>query len=168
LEGESGTVDVRDAAESEVGQLARIWYDAWQDAHAAILPVELARLRTLQSFEERLRDVLPQVRAAGPVGAPVAFCIVKHDQLYQLFVTAAVRGTGIAAALVADAEQRMVDNGVATAWLSCAIGNERAARFYEKCGWQRKGIVTDLLETTGGTFPLDVWRYEKSLGAGGR
>jgi ribosomal protein S18 acetylase RimI-like enzyme len=159
-------VDVRNAEETEVGRLARIWYDAWQDAHAAILPAELARLRTLRSFEDRLREALPHVRAAGPVDAPVAFCIVKEDQLYQLYVTAEARGSGIAAALVADAEERLVRSGVDKAWLSCAIGNERAARFYEKCGWQRKGVVTDILETTAGTFPLDVWRYEKSLVAG--
>jgi ribosomal protein S18 acetylase RimI-like enzyme len=156
-------VDVRNAEESEVEHLARVWYDAWQDAHAAILPAELARLRTLRSFEDRLRETLPYLRAAGPVGTPVAFCIVKDDQLYQLFVSAEARGTGIAAALVADAEERLVQSGVDKAWLSCAIGNERAARFYEKCGWQRTGIVTDILETTNGKFPLDVWRYEKSL-----
>lgn len=28
----------RPAERSEVGALARLWYDAWQDAHAAILP----------------------------------------------------------------------------------------------------------------------------------
>jgi GNAT superfamily N-acetyltransferase len=156
-------VQVRSAEESEVTQLARIWYEAWQDAHAAILPVELARLRTLQSFEDRLRSALPQVRTAGPPGAPVAFCMVKDDQLYQLYVTAEARGTGIAAALMADAEERLVANGVDTAWLSCAIGNARAARFYEKCGWQRRGVVTDILDTTEGKFPLDVWRYEKTM-----
>ena len=159
-------MDVRNAEESEVGHLARIWYDAWQDAHAAILPAELARLRTLRSFEDRLREALPHVRVSGPVGAPLAFCIVKADQLYQLYVTAESRGSGIAAKLVADAEERLVQSGVDKAWLSCAIGNERAARFYEKCGWQRTGIATDILETTAGSFPLDVWRYEKSLIAG--
>ena len=156
-------MQVRNAKESELEQLARIWYDAWQDAHAEILPVELARLRTLQSFEDRLREALPHVRTAGPVGAPVAFCLIKNDQLYQLYVTAAARGTGIAAALLADAEEQLAMNGFDTAWLSCAIGNERAARFYEKCGWQRKGVVTDILQTTAGEFPLEVWRYEKSL-----
>jgi GNAT superfamily N-acetyltransferase len=156
-------VQIRNAEESELEQLAGIWYDAWQDAHAEILPVELARLRSLQSFEDRLREALPHVRTAGPVGTPVAFCIIKNDQLYQLYVTAAARGTGIAAALLADAEEQLAAKGLHTAWLSCAIGNERAARFYEKCGWQRTGVVTDILQTTAGEFPLDVWRYEKAL-----
>jgi len=53
---------------------------------------------------------------------------------------------------------------VETAWLTCAIGNMRAARFYEKCGWQRVGTMINPLDTTAGIFPLEVWRYEKQLG----
>ena len=67
---------------------------------------------------------------------------------------------------MADAEARLSESGVETAWLACAIGNERAARFYEKCGWRRIGTMVNLLETTNGTFPLEVWRYEKSLTRG--
>jgi RimJ/RimL family protein N-acetyltransferase len=65
--------------------------------------------------------------------------------------------------LIADAEARLSENGVETAWLACAIGNERAARFYEKCGWHRAGTMINHLETSKGTLPLEVWRYEKSL-----
>jgi RimJ/RimL family protein N-acetyltransferase len=70
---------------------------------------------------------------------------------------------GIAAALVKDAEARLAETGVDTAWLACAIGNERAARFYEKCGWHLAGTMVNHAETADGTFPLEVWRYEKSL-----
>ena len=156
-------MDVRAAEESEIGDLAKIWYDAWQDAHARILPAELTRLRTLESFKERLQGALPTVRVVGPPGKPVGFCMVKDDELYQLFVSAPARGSGVAAALVADAEARLSESGVQTAWLACAIGNERAARFYEKCGWHRAGTVISQLDTSSGTFPLEVWRYEKDL-----
>jgi ribosomal protein S18 acetylase RimI-like enzyme len=89
--------------------------------------------------------------------------VVKNDELYQLFVSAEARGTGVAAALVADAEARLFEAGVKTAWLACAIGNERAARFYEKCGWHRVGTMINHAETSNGTFALEVWRYEKPL-----
>jgi GNAT superfamily N-acetyltransferase len=151
------------ADETEIGHLAKIWYDAWQDAHAQILPAELTRLRTLESFRERLQAALPSVRVVGPPGEPVGFCMVKGDELYQLFVSAAARGSGVAAALVMDAEARLSEAGVETAWLACAIGNERAARFYEKCGWHRAGTMINQLETSEGIFSLEVWRYEKSL-----
>lgn len=51
--------------------LAQTWYDAWPDAHAEILPAELARMRTLDSFRDRLEAALPRVRVAGPLGTPL-------------------------------------------------------------------------------------------------
>jgi len=51
--------------------------------------------------------------------------------------------------------------------IACAIGNERAARFYEKHGWRRVGTMVNYAETSDGAFPLEVWRYEKALGAEG-
>ena len=154
---------LRPAAAAEIDRLARIWFDGWQDAHAEILPAELARVRTLESFRDRLQAALADVRVAEVAGEPVGFCIVKGHELYQLYVSRTARGTGVAGVLIADAERRLAARGVSQAWLACAIGNERAARFYEKCGWHRAGTVTSLLDTPGGIFHLDVWRYEKNL-----
>jgi GNAT superfamily N-acetyltransferase len=157
------SANIRGAHLDEIGQLAKIWFDGWQDAHARIVPAELARVRTLLSFEERLRAALIGVRVAEVVGAPVGFYFLKGAELYQFYVSSAARGSGVAAALMADAEAHLRKTGVHTPWLACAIGNDRAARFYEKCGWVRSRAVTDALEVPGGTFSLDVWRYEKSL-----
>jgi ribosomal protein S18 acetylase RimI-like enzyme len=158
-------MNVRNAETSELDRLAQLWYDGWQDAHAEIVPADLKRLRTLESFRERLADALSSVRVVGPVGMPAGFCMVKDDELYQLYVSAEARGTGAAATLVADAERLLADAGFDNAWLACAIGNERAARFYEKCGWRRGGNMINRLETGEGEFLLEVWRYEKDLRA---
>jgi ribosomal protein S18 acetylase RimI-like enzyme len=156
-------MDVRPAEEAELDQLATIWYDAWRDAHLGIVPDELTRVRTLPSFRNRLHAALADVRVVGRPGEPLGFSIIRDDELYQLFVAAPARGTGVANALIEDAEARLAARGIRTAWLACAIGNERAARFYEKRGWRRAGIVINYAETEQGTFELDVWRYEKSL-----
>jgi ribosomal protein S18 acetylase RimI-like enzyme len=156
-------MDVRAAEAAEVDPLARVWYDGWQDAHASIVPAALTRVRTLESFRDRIREALPDVRVVGPPGAPVGFCIVKGAELYQLFVSAGSRGSGVAGALIVDAEARLSASGVETAWLACAIGNARAARFYEKHGWCRVGTMVNRLDTVSGEFLLDVWRYEKPL-----
>jgi GNAT superfamily N-acetyltransferase len=154
---------VRPAEADEVAQIAQVWYDAWRDAHAHLVPAELARVRTLESFDERIRTALTSVRVVGVPGAPTGFCMIKGDELYQLFVAAYVRGSGTAAALLADGEARLAANGVERAWLACAIGNTRAARFYEKHGWQRARNDVLQLEIPGRIFPLEVWRYEKAL-----
>jgi ribosomal protein S18 acetylase RimI-like enzyme len=141
-------MNVRLAEEFELDQLAKVWYDAWHEAHAEIVPAELTQLRTLESFKERLKAALPNVRVAGAPGESVGFCIVRDDELYQLFISAEARGSGVAVALVADAEARLSENGAETAWLACAIGNDRAARFYEKCGWRRVGTMINRADTS--------------------
>jgi GNAT superfamily N-acetyltransferase len=154
---------IRSASAEDVDKLARLWFDGWQDAHAKILPAELRHARTLERFRERLIAALPEVRTAGPVGDPAGLAIVKDDELYQLYVSPAARGTGLSARLTADALSRIRANGHRVAWLACAIGNDRAARFYEKTGWVRRRVMTSRLPTPDGVFSLDVWRYEISL-----
>ena len=73
--------------------------------------------------------MLPDTSVAGPSGAPVGLCVLRDDELYQLYVAREARGSGVAQELVADAETRLAANGVSVAWLACAIGNERAGRF---------------------------------------
>jgi len=157
------SVTVRNAYPAEIPAIAQIWYDAWQDAHVNILPAELARIRTLESFRSRLGEMLDIVRVTGKPGLPTGFCIVKDDELFQLFVSADARGTGVAAALISDGEKRLANNGVRIAWLACAVGNDRAARFYEKSGWHNAGTVSHSIETPEGAVEFDVWRYEKVL-----
>lgn len=160
---ESAPMKPRAAEAADLDLLTIIWYSGWQDAHAQILPPELARHRTVESFRERLLTALADVRVAGPQGQPLGFCLTKADELYQLYVSKEARGSGLAGVLLADAEARLSSRGISTAWLACAIGNTRAEKFYEKQGWQRVGSMTNLLPTPDGIFPLEVWRYEKAL-----
>jgi GNAT superfamily N-acetyltransferase len=157
------SINIRDATIADISRLAEIWHGAWHDAHDRIVPPELVLLRTRESFDSGLRAASTSVRVAGEVDAPLGFYALKGAELYQLFVSTSARGTGVAAALIADAETRLGQSGVHTAWLTCAIGNNRAARFYEKSGWTRAGIVIEHVEVAGGTFALNVWRYEKCL-----
>ena len=156
-------IRIRPAEAGDIEDLTKLWFDGWQDAHATILPAELARYRTLESFANRLQTLLARTRVGGPQNAPTGFCITTGDELYQLYVAAQSRGAGVAAALISDAESRLAERDVETAWLACAIGNERAAKFYQKCGWRRVGTRVVQLETPAGMFPLNVWRYEKRL-----
>lgn len=156
-------MDVRPAVDLDLDALARVWYDGWHEAHAQIVPAQLTEVRTLDSFRERLEAALANTRVIGPSGSPYAFSIIKEEEIYQLYVSSRYRGTGAAAVLIADAETELVKRGLQKGWLACAVGNNRAARFYEKQGWERVGVITYDCETSAGMFPLDVWRYEKAL-----
>jgi len=154
---------VRDADPGDVVRLTRIWYEGWHEAHARIVPPDLTRLRTWESFRLRLLQILPGVRVIDSGDQAVGFCITRGEELYQLYLSPQSRGSGAAVALIMDAERRLQTRGVKTAWLACAIGNDRAARFYQRNGWQRVGTMINQADTDTGTFPLEVWRYEKPL-----
>lgn len=156
-------IEVRPAEKTELDRLAAIWHDVWHETHAPLMPDELTRLRTIDNFRDRLEAILPDIRVVGRVGSPVGFCIIKGGELYQLYLSRDARGTGAAAALLADGEERIAATGFAIAWLACAVGNERAARFYEKSGWRRAGTEGIEVETSEGPFPVQIWRYEKPL-----
>ena len=96
-------MNIRDAKLSEIGQLAKIWFDGWQDAHAQIVPAELARHRTLESFGERLRALIAGVRVVGPADAPVGFYMLKGDELKP-------RGLNLPADVAAPRLQNRRDN----------------------------------------------------------
>lgn len=160
-------MEVRAADPSEADKIGQVWYDAWQDGHRFLMPPELIETRTLKSFQDRIREALEAVRVVGPRGAPVGLCMIKEDELYQLFVARQARGFGAAVALLSDGEARLAANGVEVAWLSCAIGNERAARFYEKCGWKRVENMIVPIGTVRGLLNLETWRYEKAVGSAG-
>jgi hypothetical protein len=86
---------VRPADADEIDLLARLWCDGWHETHAPLSPLEQIRLRTLASFRDRLQAALPNVYVVGPVGAPLGFCALKGEELYQLFVSPEAHGSGV-------------------------------------------------------------------------
>ena len=156
-------IEIQDAVKEQFDALARLWFEGWKDAHADIVPAELVRLRTLESFRARLDASPASIRVALWAHVPVAFSMVMGDELNQFYVSPKARGTEVAAALMKDALVRLRSSEAKTAWLACAIGNARAARFYEKAGWRRAGTMSYRLNTQEGLFTLEVWRYEIPL-----
>lgn len=157
---------IRPTDTADIDDVTAIWFDGWHDAHVAIVPAALAQLRTRENFRDRLVSGLDSVRVIGAAGTPLGFVMLRGDEVYQFYVAAVARGTGMAAALMVHAEAQLLAQGVRTACLACAVGNTRAARFYEKCGWKRTGTVIVPCDTAEGPFPLEVWRYEKKLRRG--
>jgi GNAT superfamily N-acetyltransferase len=157
-------MSIRNPLPSEIEPLAQLWLAGWRDAHLEIVPPELEKHRDIDNLRRRMGEGLANVRVAGPEGDPLGFYMLKDDELYQFYVPARARGTGVAATLMADAEAMLASRGLETAWLACAVGNNRAARFYEKSGWSRVRTETSRLHTPDGEIPVDVWHYEKRVG----
>ncbi|MFD7311323.1 GNAT family N-acetyltransferase [Promicromonospora sp. NPDC059942] len=101
---------------------------------------------------------------AGPGQDAVAgFVTVKGEEVEQLFVAAAHRGSGIAADLLSAGEARIAAAGHTEAWLAVVTGNTRARRFYERAGWSDAGPLDYRAETSEGPVPVATRRYVKRL-----
>ena len=145
------------------GQISAIWEAGWLEAHAEIVPAKLSDIRKKEGFLDRTRENLAGTRIAIVGPDVLGFCMIKENELYQMYVSPKARGLGVAQALIQDAENRIRAAGHTTAWLACAIGNERARGFYEKSGWTNAGQHVVDLDTSDGTFSLEVWRFERWL-----
>ena len=152
---------LENARSDDIPALAALWHSGWHEAHAAIVPAALTRLRTLESFKIRTAAHLAATRAARSEGQLLGFSMIRGNELYQLYLDPAARGSGAAQMLVHDAEDIIRSAGHARAILACSIGNKRAARFYRKCGWTCSGEHDEDLEVPNGSFTLTVWRFEQ-------
>lgn len=158
----------RAARPQDLAPLTELWNSGWHVAHAAHVPADFAALRTPASFRARLEAFGDALRCAGPVGAPLGFCVAHGDHIDQLYTAAAARGTGLAQALIADGEARLAAAGIRTALLDCLPENSRAARFYTRCGWSPRGVETVELDTSRGPYRLPCLVFTKHIAGGGR
>ena len=155
---------------SEFEALVSLWHEGWRDAHLALSPPELTRNRTPEVFAQRLKRKWGSSIVAGEVGVPDGFAVLLGEELDQFYVARSLRGTGLAQVFMTRIEAEFGRRGIRKPWLVCSVGNDRAARFYEKSGWENTGCRIGSVEIPGGTFDLPVWRFEKTVpvaGSGG-
>lgn len=147
----------------DISALARLWHRGWHWAHAALVPADLVALRSLQDFRRRLLAMGPLTRCVGVANNPQGFCAINGNEIDQLFVSSEARGTGLAARLLQNGEERLKASGVATAQLDCVAQNKRAVAFYTKHGWQNHGLALVQLHTSSGPYSLETLVFRKTL-----
>jgi GNAT superfamily N-acetyltransferase len=157
-------VQLRPARDEDAPAVAAVWESAWRDGHLGHVPSELVDLRTPASFRVRAAAMIRRTTVALSDGEVIGFVTVAGDEVEQVFVAAAGRGSGIAAALLAEAERRVAAAGHETAWLAVVAGNARARRFYERSGWSDKGRFDYAAQHAGGTVGVPCHRYVKPVG----
>ncbi|NYE72240.1 GNAT family N-acetyltransferase [Microlunatus parietis] len=155
--------EIRLARPDDAAAVAQIWYDGWQQAHRGRVPDELVEVRTRESFDTRAAALVEETSVADRDGTIIGFIMINNDEVEQVYVAEAGRGTGIADTLLAEAERRIAAGGHSRAWLAVVADNTRARRFYERNGWTDEGLFDHLAPGPDGPIPVPCHRYAKPL-----
>ncbi|WP_433306782.1 GNAT family N-acetyltransferase [Actinoplanes sp. CA-030573] len=153
-------VTLRRARAADAPAVASIWAAGWRDGHLGQVPEELVAARTPESFAARAAGRVADTTVAEQGDTVAGFVMVRGDEVEQVYVGARHRGSGVAAALLAEAERRVAGSGHPVAWLAVVPGNARARRFYERSGWTDDGGFDYV--ATGIRVPCR--RYTKHVG----
>ena len=154
---------IRPASHADMAAVADLWHEGWHDGHAGHVPDGLTAARTLTAFHERTPPRVTDTSVAvADDGTLLGFVMVVGDEVEQVFVARAGRGTGLASELLAEAERRVAAGGHASAWLAVVVGNARARRFYERQGWSDAGDLPYEVTAGGETFVSPCRRYVRT------
>jgi GNAT superfamily N-acetyltransferase len=155
---------LRPALPTDAETIAEIWFQGWRDGHLGNVPEALRVARTRESFSSRAAERVGDAVVATVDEAVVGFVMVIDDEVDQVYVSADHRGSGVAAALLAEAERLVALNGHDQAWLAVVAGNARARRFYERSGWADEGPFDHSAPGPDGPISVPAHRYVKYLG----
>jgi putative acetyltransferase len=154
---------LRPATAADMATVADIWHTAWHVAHPGHVPDGLTAARTLAAFRERTPARVADTTVAEVDGKVVGFTMTAEDEVEQVFVDPSHHGTGVAGALLEEAERRVHAAGFDQAWLAVVVGNARARRFYERHGWADAGDLPYVVTAGGATYTSPCRRYVKRL-----
>ncbi len=154
---------LRPARKADSEAMAKIWYQGWRDGHLGHVPGELLAVRTPESFGMRAAERVADTVVAVVDDAVAGFVMVVDDEVEQVYVAAAQRGTGVAAGLLLEAERQVRAGGHTEAWLAVVAGNLRARRFYERNHWIDAGPFDYPAATAGGAILVPCHRYVKRV-----
>ena len=160
---EARNVTLRRAARDDADAVAEIWRLGWLDGHEGLVPPELVDARTDESFRTRAAERVGDTTVAVVDNEVAGFVMVVDDEVEQVYISAAHRGTGVAGALLDEAERQVWANGHAEAWLAVVAGNARARAFYERRGWRDDGPFVYAAATEAGPVDVPCHRYTKHV-----
>jgi GNAT superfamily N-acetyltransferase len=160
---EARNVTLRRAARDDADAVAEIWRLGWLDGHEGLVPQELVDARTDESFRTRAVERVGDTTVAVVDDEVAGFVMVVGDEVEQVYVSSAHRGTGVADALLDEAERQVRANGHAEAWLAVVAGNARARAFYERRGWRDDGPFVYAAATEAGPVDVPCHRYTKHV-----
>ena len=156
-------VKLRPASAEDAPRIAEIWYSGWHDGHVGNVPDRLVAVRTKESFSRRAIERVADMTVAEVEGNIAGFIAVVDDEVEHVYVAWEFRGKGVAAFLLAEAERQVASEGYDEGWLAVAAGNTRARRFYQRCGWEDRGVFEYDAYSESGPIRISPHRYTKRL-----
>jgi GNAT superfamily N-acetyltransferase len=169
LDTSCSRLSLRPAVASDLEAVAALWWHGWWDGHvgdaACHVPAALLAHRRLADFRLRVPERIDSTSVATWQTDILGFVTVRGNEIEQLYVARAARGSGAAAALLSLGERRVAAQFNA-AWLAVVAGNVRARRFYARHGWCDAGAFVNQAQTAADTLAVPCLRYEKRLSHG--
>ncbi|QIX28399.1 glutaminase [Nocardioides sp. JQ2195] len=163
LHPDLSTLELRAATPTDVAAIAAIWEPGWAEAHVDRVPDELLTARPSEYFSQVAAERIPHTTVAVVDQQVVGFVMTADDAVDQIYVDPDQRGSGIAVALLNDAERRIAAAGHAKAWLAVVPGNDRAQAFYRGQGWIDEGIFDHGSRGPDGPIATPCHRFTKEL-----
>ncbi|MCS6920626.1 MAG: GNAT family N-acetyltransferase [Elioraea sp.] len=141
----------------------------WAEYPGCVLDVdgEVPELRALASHFGAKGGALWAAELEGSIIGMVGIAPAGLAEVWELsrfYVAAPYRGTGLAAHLLALAEDHAVARGANRLVLWSDTRFTRSHRFYEKHGWRRTGQTRSLADLSATV----EFRFEKAVACGGR
>jgi GNAT superfamily N-acetyltransferase len=147
------TVELREARRGDELAVAEIHVRSWQEAYEGLMapefldrldPRDRAATYTFESEEPGAPTTVVALDAREMVGfATVSPSrdadLPDHGEVVALYVDPDRHRGGVGRLLMAEGRRRLVDAGYEQAFLWVLDGNDRAARFYEREGWEPDG-----------------------------
>jgi putative acetyltransferase len=157
---------LRPATADDVEAIADLFHRGWHEVHPGRVPDGLTERRTREAFGDRVARRVAETdetTVADVDGEIAGFIMVAGDEAEQVYVDGAYRGTGVATALLTEAERQIAGAGHDVAWLVVVRGNERAQAFYAKQGWVDEGDHDYPVTALGDSFISPCRRFTKRV-----
>jgi GNAT superfamily N-acetyltransferase len=168
--------EVRNARVEDADAVASIHVRSWQAAHRGLIDQEVLDSLSIPERTANWRGFITEplptslgILVAVRDGAILGWASlgsgrdvdgVNDGEVYGIYADPDAWSTGVGVALLAAAEQRIVDAGHTRAYLWVLDGNDRADGFYARQGWELDGATK--IDTRPG-FTLQEHRRVKML-----
>ena len=96
-------------------------------------------------------------------GVVAGFVMVAGDEVEQVYVDRAFRGTGLAEVLLDEAERQVADAGHRSAWLPVVVGNARHGRSTPGAAGATRATSPTTSVALGEHFTSPCRRYVKDV-----